>query len=111
MRKVMVLVAMLAMVLVLAAPAFAQTTFVVEQEVEQFGVVSDSISSQVYNVAVQQVNTGDQVAIADADALAVAVGGEATAVANANAVNVANAAFVDIETTNVSLNNVGWGWW
>ncbi len=108
MRKVMVLVAMLAMVLVMAAPAYAQTF--VNQEVDQFGVVDDSVSSQVFNVGVQQFNAGDQVAVADADATATAGPfGSATAVAiaDADAVNVANAAAIDINTINVSLNN----WW
>ncbi len=57
MRKVMVLVAMLAMVLVMAAPAYAQTF--VSQDVAQFGVIDDSVSSQVFNVGVQQFNAGD----------------------------------------------------
>ena len=109
MRKVMVLVAMLAMMLVLAAPAFAQVS-VVNQQAGQFGVVDESISSQVYNVAVQQFNAGDQtataVAFADADATAGAFGSaSASAFAGANAVNVANAAGIDIDTVNVSLNN------
>ncbi len=104
----MVLVAMLAMVLVLAAPAYAQTF--VSQEANQFGVVDDSVSSQVFNVGVQQFNAGDQIAVAVADATATAGPfGSATAVAiaDADAVNVANAAAIDINTINVSLNN----WW
>ena len=110
MRKVMVLVAMLAMMLVLAAPAFAQEVSVVNQQACQFGVVDESISSQVYNFAVQQFNAGDQtataVAFADADATAGAFGNAtAVAIAGANAVNVANAAGIDIDTVNVSLNN------
>ena len=109
MRKVMVLVAMLAMMLVLAAPAFAQVC-VETQQAGQFVVVDESISSQVYNVAVQQYNAGDQtataVAFADADATAGAFGdATAVAIAGANAVNVANAAGIDIDTVNVSLNN------
>ena len=110
MRKVMVLVAMLAMVLVLAAPAYAQTF--VNQDVAQFGVVDDSVSSQVFNVGVQQFNAGDQVAVAVADADATATAGPfgsatAVAIADADAVNVANAAAIDINTVNVSLNS----WW
>ena len=109
MRKVVMLVAMLAMVLVFAAPAFAQVS-VVNQEANQFGVVDDSVSSQVFNVAVQQFNAGDQtavaVAVADADATAGAFGSAtAVAIADADAVNVANAAFIDIDTVNFSLNN------
>ena len=109
MRKVMVLAAMLAMVLVLAAPAYAQVN-IVNQGVDQFGVVDDSISSQVFNVAVQQFNAGDQTATATATAAATANAGafgSATAVAfaGANAVNVANAAAIGIHTVNVSLNN------
>jgi hypothetical protein len=71
------------------------------QEVSQFGVVDDSISSQVFNVAVQD-NFGDQTATAAAGPF-----GSATAVAfaGANAVNVANAAAIGIHTVNVSLNN------
>ncbi len=108
MRKVMLLAAMLAMVLVLSAPAYAQTF--VNQDVDQFGVVDDSVSSQVFNVAVQQVNAGDQTATATATATASATAGafgSATAVAfaGANAVNIANAAGISIHTVNVSLNN------
>ena len=110
MRKVMLLVAMLAMVLVLAAPAYAQTF--VNQEVGQFGVVDDSVSSQVFNVAVQQFNAGDQTAVAAASANASATAGAfgsatAVAIADADAVNVANAAAIDINIVNVSLNS----WW
>jgi uncharacterized membrane protein len=112
MRKVMVLVAMLAMMLTFAAPAFAQVS-VVNQQAGQFGVVDDSISSQVYNVAVQQINAGNQsataVAFAGADATAGAFGdATAVAIADANAVNVANAAGIGIHTANVSLNYLGW---
>ncbi len=109
MRKVMVLVAVLAMMPTFAAPAFAQVS-VVNQQAGQFGVVDDSISSQVYNIAVQQLNAGDQTANATANANANATAGafgSATAVAfaGANAVNVANAAGIGIHTVNVSLNN------
>ena len=109
MRKLMVMVAMLALMLVVAAPAFAQVS-VVNQQADQFGVVDESISSQVFNVAVQQYNAGNQtaaaLAIADADASAGAFGNAtAVAIAGANAANVANAAGIDIDTVNVSLNN------
>ena len=109
MRKVMILVAMLAMVLVLATPAFAQVS-IVNQQAAQFGVVDDSVSSQVYNVAVQQYNAGDQSATATATATANATAGafgsaSAGAFAGAHAVNVANAAGIGIHTVNVSLNN------
>ena len=119
MRKVVVLVAMLAMVLLLAAPAFAQDTFV-NQESNQFGVVDDSVCSQVTNVGVQQFNTGNQSATADAFADADATAGDfgsatAVAIADADAVNVANAAGVSAATGNVCLNNfggfLGWLWW
>ena len=104
----MVLVAMLAMMLVLAAPAYAQTF--VSQNVDQFGVVDDSVSSQVFNVAVQQFNAGDQNAVAVASASATATAGafgsaSAGAFAGATAVNVANAAGIGIHTVNVSWNN------
>ena len=105
----MVLVAMLAVMLVAAAPAFAQVS-IVNQQVGQFGVVDDSVSSQVYNVAVQQYNAGSQSANANAFAFANATAGPfgsatAVAIADANAVNVANAAGISIRTVNVSLNN------
>ncbi len=108
MRKAMVLVAMLAMMLALAAPAYAQTF--VSQDVAQFGVVDDSVSSQVFNVGVQQFNAGDQIAVAVADADATATAGAfgsatAVAIADADAVNVANAAGIGIHTVNVSWNN------
>ena len=114
MRKLILLAAMLAMVLAVAAPAFAQTF--VNQEANQFGVVDESVCSQVTNVGVQQFNAGNQTAVAvgvaDADATAGAFG-NATAVASAHAdaVNVANAAGVSAATGNVCLNNFGGGWW
>ena len=93
-----------------AAPAFAQTEAEVEQEAEQFGVVDDSVCSQVYNIAVQQYNAGDQNATADAFADADATAGPfgtaaAVAIADADAVNIANAAGIDVDTVNVCLNN------
>ncbi len=110
MKKLMLLAAMLAMVLVLAAPAFAQEVSIVNQQADQFGVVDDSVSSQVFNVAVQQYNAGNQSATADAtaNATAGAFGSASTvAIADADAMNVANAAGISIHTVNVSLNN----WW
>src|ERR671914_1419298 len=108
MRKVMLLAAMLAMALAAAAPAFGQGF--VNQEANQFGAVDDSICSQVYNIAVQQYNAGDQTAVADADAFADASAGPfgtavAAAVAGANAANIANAAGINVDTVNVCLNN------
>ena len=110
MRRVMLLAAMLAMALAAAAPAFGQVS-VVDQEADQVGVVDDSVCSQVYNIAVQQYNAGDQTAaaaaIADADATAGAFGtAAAVAIAGANAANVANVAGIDIDTVNYCLNNV-----
>jgi hypothetical protein len=108
MRKVMLLAAMLAMALAAAAPAFGQGF--VNQEANQSGEVDDSVCSQVYNIAVQQYNAGDQAAVADADAFADASAGPfgtavAAAVADANAANIANAAGIDVNTVNVCLNN------
>ena len=106
MRKVMLLAAMLAMVLLAAAPAFGQGF--VNQEADQFGVVDDSVCSQVYNIAVQQYNAGDQTANADAfaDATAGAFGNAAAlAIAGANAANIANAAGINVDTVNACLNN------
>jgi hypothetical protein len=116
MRKVVMLVAMLAMALAVAAPAFAQSVTELEQEAGQFGVVDDSVCSQVTNVGVQQFNAGNQtavgVAFADADATAGAFGNAtAVATAHADAVNVGNAAGVSAATGNVCLNNFGGGWW
>ncbi len=109
MRKAMLSAAMLAMALAAVAPAFAQDA-IVNQEVDQSGVVDDSVCSQVYNIAVQQYNAGDQTAVADADAFADASAGPfgtavAAAVAEANAANIANAAGIDVNTVNVCLNN------
>ena len=104
----MLLAAMLAMVLLAAAPVFGQG--IVNQQSDQFGVVDDSVCSQVYNIAVQQYNAGDQTAVADADAFADASAGPfgtavAAAVADANAANIANVAGIDVNTVNVCLNN------
>ncbi len=108
MRKVMLLAAMLAMALVAAAPVFGQGF--VNQEADQFGVVDDSVCSQVFNIAVQQYNAGDQTANANASAAAGATAGEfgeasAAAIADADAANIANAVGIDIDTVNVCLNN------
>jgi hypothetical protein len=108
MRKVMLLAAMLAMALAAAAPAFGQGF--VNQQADQFGVVDDSVCSQVYNIAVQQYNAGDQTANANALAGANANAGQggtaaALAVANANAANIANAVGINVDTVNVCLNN------
>ena len=114
MRKVLMLAAMLAMVLVAATPVFAQSF--VNQEDDQFGVVDDSVCSQTTNVGVQQFNAGNQIggafSTADADATAGAFGtAGAVATADADAVNVANAAGISAATGNVCLNNFGGGWW
>src|ERR687890_800975 len=108
MRKVMLLAAMLAMALAAAAPAFGQGF--VNQQADQSGEVDDSVCSQVYNIAVQQYNAGDQTAVADADAFADASAGPfgtaaAAAIADANAANIANAAGINVDTVNVCLNN------
>src|SRR3712207_3192653 len=109
MRRVMLLAAMLAMALAAAAPVFAQdggNVGIVNQQSDQFGVVDDSVCSQVYNIAVQQYNAGDQTANADAFADANATAGPfgtaaAAAIAGANAANIANAVGIDVNTVNV----------
>src|SRR3712207_4421388 len=110
MRKVMLLAAMLAMALAAAAPVFAQdgggNVGIVNQQANQFGVVDDSVCSQVYNIAVQQYNAGDQTANADEFADANAAAGPcgtaaAAAIAGANAANFANAVGIDVNTVNV----------
>ena len=109
MRKVMLLAAMLAMALAAAAPAFGQGF--VNQEANQFGVVDDSVCSQVFNIAVQQYNAGDQTAAAGAAAFADATAGAfgtaaAAAIANANAVNIVNVAGIDVNTVSVYRNHL-----
>src|ERR687894_711107 len=104
MRKVMLLAAMLAMALAAAAPAFGQVG-AVNQQVDQSGAVDDSVCSQVYNIAVQQYNAGDQTAAAGAIAAAGASAGAfgnatAAAIAGANAVNIANAVGINVNTVN-----------
>ena len=109
MRRVMLLAVMLAMALAAAAPAFGQGF--VNQEADQVGAVDDSVCSQVYNIAVQQYNAGDQTAVADADAFADATAGPfgtaaAAAIADANAANIANVAGIDVDTVNVCLKRL-----
>ena len=104
----MLLAAMLAMVLLAAAPVFGQG--IENQQSDQFGVVDDSVCSQVYNIAVQQYNAGDQTANADAFADANATAGPfgtaaAAAIAGANAANIANAVGINVDTVNACLNN------
>jgi hypothetical protein len=108
-RKAMLLTAMLAMALAAVAPAFAQDS-IVNQEADQSGVVDDSVCSQVYNIAVQQYNAGDQNANANASAAAGATAGAfgsaaVLAIADADAANIANTVGIDIDTVNVCLNN------
>jgi hypothetical protein len=108
-RKAMLLAATLAMALAAVAPAFAQDS-IVNQEVDQTGIIDNSVCSQVFNIAVQQYNAGDQTANANASAGAGASAGElgeasAAAIAEANAVNIANATGIDINTVNLCLNN------
>ena len=105
----MLLTAMLAMALAAVAPAFAQDG-IVNQEADQSGEVDDSVCSQVYNIAVQQYNAGDQSANADAFADANATAGPfgtaaAAAIAGANAANIANAVGINVDTVNACLNN------
>ncbi len=105
----MLLAAMLAMALAAVAPAFAQDG-IVNQEADQSGVVDDSVCSQVFNIAVQQYNAGDQNANANASTAAGATAGEfggasAAAIADADAANIANVAGIDLDTVNVCLNN------
>ena len=98
----------------LAAPVFAQGS-IVNQNSDQFGLVNDSICSQVYNAAVQQYNAGDQNANANANAGAFAnvgatadadaTGDAAAAVADADAVNIANVTGLDVSTVNACLND------
>ena len=93
----------------LAAPVFAQESEV-NQEADQVGVVDDSVCSQVFNIAVQQYNAGDQAAGAFAGAEANATAGAfgtaaAAAISEANAANIANQLGIDIDTVNVCLNN------
>jgi hypothetical protein len=71
-------------------------------------VVDDSVCSQVYNIAVQQYDAGDQTANASAAAGATAGefgGASAAAIADADAANIANVAGIDLDTVNVCLNN------
>jgi hypothetical protein len=98
----------------LAAPVFAQDSGV-NQNADQVGLVNDSICSQVYNVAVQQYNAGDQNASANASANANAIAvatataaatSGAVAVADADAVNIANVTGIDVSTVNACLNGL-----
>ena len=64
MRKLMLLAAMLAMVLVAAAPAFAQATVISDDDVDNS--ITQEVSAEQIQVAVaSQVNTGDANAAAD----------------------------------------------
>ena len=94
----------------MAAPVFAQGS-VVNQNADQVGLVNDSVCSQVYNIAAQQYNAGDQNANANAGAVANAVAGQygeanAAAIAGADAVNIANATGIDVGTVNACLNGL-----
>src|SRR3712207_1289879 len=70
MRKVMLLVAMLAMVLAAAAPAFAQTLAVDEGDDVEYNAVCQNILGAVGDITNTQV--GDASAIADDDSAAAA---------------------------------------
>ena len=64
MRKLMLLAAMLAMVLVVAAPAFGQAIVVSDDEVDN-SITQEVSSEQIQVAEANQVNTGDANAAAD----------------------------------------------
>lgn len=68
MRKIIVLAAMLAMMLVAAAPAFAHTVAIDEGDDTQFNIVA----SQAQFAFANQENTGDATADASGDSAAAA---------------------------------------
>ena len=97
MKKLMVLVAMLAMMLAMAAPAFAQVEAIDEGDDVEFNAGAQNIIGSVGDIT--QTQTGTAVATADNDSAAAA--------------EVAQAQDVTISQTNEFGNGFffHWGWW
>ena len=95
MKKLMVLVAVLAMMLVVAAPAFAQTNITVGDNVE-YNAVAQNIAGEINTTAVQ-AGTANATAVGGGDAVAVAT--------------VDQTQDVSVEQSNVVGNGFFWWWW
>ena len=93
MRKLMVLVAMLALMLAAAAPAFAQDVTVTTGDNTEFNAVAQNIAGEINAVGVNAAN-----ADADADA-----GDDAVAVAHVHQSQ-------DIFVVQSNVVGNGWGW-
>ena len=94
MKKLMVMVAMLAMMLAAAAPAFAQTNITVGDNTE-FNALSQNIIGSVGNISATQ--TGSATATAVNDSVAVA--------------HVHQSQDVSVVQSNVVGNGFGWHGW
>jgi hypothetical protein len=96
MKKLMLMVAMLAMMLAMAAPAFAQATAIDEGDDVEFNAGAQNLIGSVGDITNTQ--TGTAVAAADNDSAAAA--------------EVAQTQEVSISQTNEFGNGLFfWGWW
>jgi hypothetical protein len=111
-RKLMVLAAMLAMMLVAAAPAFAQdvdtgVSVSAGEDVSGVGIDDDDIVfSAVAQNIIGQINV-TQTQTADADAIAVAIGGHDSGVGASATAEISQSASISVHQTNW----VGNWWW
>ena len=106
MRKLMVLAAVLAMMLVSAAPAFAQQIGGDQGPVAGDDAVQAGDNVQYAAVSQNIIGTVDVTANQDATAFSLAVGGDnAAATAEIN-----QSQDISVTQTNRTLNNVWW-WW
>ena len=96
MRKLMVLVAMLALMLAAASPAFAQDVTVTTGDSVEFNAVCQNIAGEINAVGVNAANAN-----ANADA-----GDDAVAVAS-----VSQSQGIFVVQANSCLNNFFWWWW
>ncbi len=97
MKKLMVLAAMLAMMLAMAAPAFAQTIAIDEGDDVEYNAGAQNIIGSVGNITNTQSGTATAVAVDD----------------SAAAAEVAQTQEVSISQSNVFGNGLffHWGWW
>ena len=95
MRKLMVLAAMVAMMLALASPAFAQAVAIDEGDDVEFNAVAQNLIGSVGDINQFQAGASTAVAVDD----------------SAAAASVSQSQSVTIEQSNVVGNDFVWWWW
>ena len=96
MKKLMLVVAMLAMMLAMAAPAFAQTIAIDEGDDVEFNAGAQNIIGSVGDISNTQTGTAESVAVDDSAAAASVTQTQEVSISQSN--EFGNGFFV-------------WGWW